>query len=648
MSSTGAALAAPTGVWGVPANGIQDAAHPDMTYLITLPPPTTTGFGPNPSGGVYSAVNYDFGEFPKQPVTPTLSLTASLALVGSNDRFLAGAGGGNLPVSATVTNTGSAGSPNLNWLISAASSGLNLSPSSAMNLSTGNSTPLTGYIIGSQVSAGTQTAILSVNGSLSTTNEPLGTVTSNALTIDPVLSRGSDATSALVVTPLAFGRIMQSGTAAAALTITSTGSHQLYSDLTLNGSTASGSDSNGSYSVKNTQAVTYNGTTTINNSGATTFNVTFSNSASGLISNGLAVISGSTGLFTGETLAAGTPVLPTLNVPYSATVLQQRALSPASGGPATPVTVPLPTTTGGYLYGAAVSLPSYSVMSLYDSSHATIVNVTGGGQAVQTGSGTPQYPAGSLVGSVSATTTLINSGGTVSVPVTVLAGAFGPISGSASLSVVSAEAPSVQDTKPYPSIGVAYNISNVGYAATGGTVLSNGSVVQSLGAPLSATIPAGSTLIAAGSNPIPLSSVVGYSGTAGTNSTFLNSSTNTIASAGTVTSSNVYGTVGSECDILASTALSSGTTVTMAWRNRNSSENGLSPVPGVLPAGVDWLTSDVVDIEGVPSALTFAMQMDFEDGINSVLDHPAGRTATVAGAYLAKWNPSANGGTAHG
>ena len=55
------------------------------------------------------------------------------------------------------------------------------------------------------------------------------------------------------------------------------------------------------------------------------------------------------------------------------------------------------------------------------------------------------------------------------------------------------------------------------------------------------------------------------------------------------------------------------------------------------------MTSDVVDIEGVPSNTTFAMQMSYDDGINTYFDGPTG-TATVAGSYIAKWNPNANGG----
>ena len=73
----------------------------------------------------------------------------------------------------------------------------------------------------------------------------------------------------------------------------------------------------------------------------------FSNTATGPI-NATASIPGNTGLFTGETLASGTPVLPTLAVPYTATVLAPRQLTPATGGPTTPFTVP--TATGGLLF----------------------------------------------------------------------------------------------------------------------------------------------------------------------------------------------------------------------------------------------------------------------------------------------------------
>ncbi len=280
---------------------------------------------------------------------------------------------------------------------------------------------------------------------------------------------------------------------------------------------------------------------------------------------------------------------------------------------------------------------TYAVTSTSDSNHVTNVYVTGTSNAVSSIDGvTP-------VGVVSATQTLVNSAGNTTVPLTVEADAFGPISGSASLSVVTAEAASVQDTKPYAPITLSYNINNVGYAATGGVSTSN-SNVQNFGAPLSATFSAGSEIAPSALNGSSLSSFVGYVGSAGSLSSYANYvSTNTLATAGTVNSSNVYGVVGSEADILASTMLAASTTISMAWRARDNAENGSFLDPSyktILPAGVKWLASDVVDIEGVGAASTagdptFAMQMSYDDGINTFLGGPPD-TASVAGSYIAK------------
>ena len=116
-----------------------------------------------------------------------------------------------------------------------------------------------------------------------------------------------------------------------------------------------------------------------------------------------------------------------------------------------------------------------------------------------------------------------------------------------------------------------------------------------------------------------------------------------MATAGSVNSSNVHGVVGSEADILASTTFAASTTISMAWRARDNAENGSFLDPSyktILPAGVKWLASDVVDIEGVGAASTagdptFAMQMSYDDGINTFLGG-APDTATVAGSYIAK------------
>ena len=63
------------------------------------------------------------------------------------------------------------------------------------------------------------------------------------------------------------------------------------------------------------------------------------------------------------------------------------------------------------------------------------------------------------VGQVTVSQTLVNSGGNIAVPLSIGAYALGPISGSASVSVATAEAASVNDTTNYAPVGLAYNIS---------------------------------------------------------------------------------------------------------------------------------------------------------------------------------------------
>ncbi len=503
LSATGGTLAAPAGSSNgtlAPPNGIDD---------IILPPPTGA-FAPSSSGGVYAAANYNFGEFPQTPISggtssssigkpplrpgvpsgggssPTLSasLSTSLAVVGyaygADPRFLAGpTGAGTLDLAATVANSANPGSNSLGWTISSLSTGVSLTPTGATGVAAGQSSLLTGTVIGTNLSPGTQNATLTVTGS-NTGGASLGT-SSASVPIDPVLSRGIDS-----VTTANFGRILQGAVATTAVTVTSAGSHDKYSNLTMNGGAfANASDANGSYSVSNSAAMTFDGTTTTNP--GVTVNGTFA-SVTGPIS-GTVAVPGNTGLFTGETLVSGTPILPTLNIPYSATVVQPRQLATATGGPATPFTVP--TTGGGLLYGAYVYVPtSYAVTSTNanpSSNYTTSVYVSGGT------AGAVSTVDGSSVGIVTPTQTLINSGGTITIPVTVEADALGPISGSASLSVVTAEAASVHDTTNYAPVGVAYKISNVGWAATGGVSPTN-SNVQTFGAPLSAYFPAGANL----------------------------------------------------------------------------------------------------------------------------------------------------------
>ena len=63
LSSTGATLTAPTGEGGNPANGVQDPGNPFAISSILLPSPTGP-FAPGGNGVVYSAVGYNFGQFP--------------------------------------------------------------------------------------------------------------------------------------------------------------------------------------------------------------------------------------------------------------------------------------------------------------------------------------------------------------------------------------------------------------------------------------------------------------------------------------------------------------------------------------------------------------------------------------------------------
>ena len=193
---------------------------------------------------------------------------------------------------------------------------------------------ITGTVNGTNLSAGTQNATLWV-APVSATGT-VGTSSSASVLIDPVLSRVINS-----VTAVNLGRVMEGATVASALTVTSTGAYANSSNLTMNRGSFSTSNSNGSvFTVSNAAATTYNGATTTSGT-SSFFHATFSSSVSGPTSGTAAIVPNS-GLFTGETLASGTPTLPTLNVPYTATVLQPRTLSVVSGGAATPISL-----TGG-------------------------------------------------------------------------------------------------------------------------------------------------------------------------------------------------------------------------------------------------------------------------------------------------------------
>ena len=101
--------------------------------------------------------------------------------------------------------------------------------------------------------------------------------------------------------------------------------------------------------------------------------------------------------------------------------------------------------------------------------------------------------------------------------------------------MTTAEAAAVNDTTPYPSLPVVYNISNVGYAATGGADPSNPNH-QLFGAPLSATIAAGNALAAPGANF--LSSWVVMAGSGGSNAVARSITPTTMLTSGAVNAAN--------------------------------------------------------------------------------------------------------------
>ena len=225
-----------------------------------------------------------------------------------------------------------------------------------------------------------------------------------------------------------------------------------------------------------------------------------------------------------------------------------------------------------------------------------------------------------------------NSGGAQSIALSISLDSYGPINGLAALNVTSAEAASVQDHTAYQPLPVFYSVANVGYAAAGGADPNNAGA-QLFGAPLSGIFTAGSHL----------SSRVAATGTAGPNSIATGFDGSTLSQT-SVNASNVTGTVGSTCDIIANSALDASANVTMAWRARNADENGSAFVNGnpastnwanVLPAGVAALTSDVVEIGGMPSGMSYALEMSYDDRINTLLDGP-GASATVDDAYVVK------------
>lgn len=127
----------------------------------------------------------------------------------------------------------------------------------------------------------------------------------------------------------------------------------------------------------------------------------------------------------------------------------------------------------------------------------------------------------------------------------------------------------------------------------------------------------------------------------------------------------LYGVVGSEAEIVASTALPAATDVSMTWRARTKGEahatkSTTSPTvglpvndPSLSETNGKWLTSDVVKVgftaaggtATVAAPAVYAMQMTFDNRINMALE-PAGTDASVTAEHdalrLAQLNTTTN------
>ena len=427
LGASGGTLSAPLGIGSVASNGTQDPAFPDELYDIVLPAPTGA-FAPNGSG-VYSAAGYNFGELPITPVSsgtvaagraltlsvpgggsalPNGSLSSVMTVAGGNNRFLAGPGAGVLSLTATVQNSASLGASAINWQISSMSGGLSFSPTSGTNLAAQSSSVLTGTLDGSGLSPGSQNLMLSFNGQTPGSGTNIATSTASAA-VDPVNSRGIDS-----VTTASFGRVMQGSIASSSFTVTSAGSHDTNSDLTMNAGSVSGTGVAGSFTATNGSPVLFNGTTTT--SPAVAISATFSNTATGPVSDSL-TLPGDAGLFTGETLASGTPVLPSLVVPYTATVIESRGIDSVTSA------------SFGRVMQGSIASSSFTVTSA--GSHDTNSDLT-----MNAGSVTGTGAAGSFIATISSP--VLFNGTTTTSPAVAVSATFsnsitGPVSDSLTL-----------------------------------------------------------------------------------------------------------------------------------------------------------------------------------------------------------------------
>lgn len=688
QNSSGGAIA----LSGSQASWLGSASSADTFSGIYLPPASIFGTTS------YQAVNYNFGEVqatrpspmpPPSPngifsrplfspsvpavpsntgggtILPAPSISTSLALRGASNRILIGpSNAGTLNLGGTVTNSAAAGSSALNWNATpAAGFGLSVNPPSGSNLAPLSSVTYNGTISGNGLTNnGTQTVSVTVGGSAVSGGAQVLSKTAS-VSVDYVASRPIDS-----VSTANFGRILQGATTdPVAVTVVSSGSHDQFTDLTMKQASNVAAVS-GNFNLSNPSAVAFNGTTT-----QATPTVTASFGTNGPATGNASFAST---LFTGESLASGgVQSLPNLNVPYAATVLAPRQMSTSvtiSGSPSNTLFVDGSASQGpgtGLLIGALLPLPAgaFTLQTSGGSDTTTMVNVGGtslSNELNSTGTG----PAAALI----ATQTLINGSSTgVDIPVTVGLfdkgqpdpgfGGLGISTVTAQLKAATAEAASVKDTTVYNAGTVTIQAFGMGAAVTGGP---DGLGNQQFGAPLSATIQANSKLVPtiSGSTASSLSSYVFASGTAGSSSTAYSQGNTATIGTGSVTSGNYTGAIGSQADILASTRLATSATVSMAWRNRNDYENAstlskslggpntppVTEIPTNLPPGIKWLLSDVVNVQGIPQGVSYAMQMGYSDDLNVALD---GESAALDSTYLAKLdatNTWGNAGTGAG
>lgn len=183
---------------------------------------------------------------------------------------------------------------------------------------------------------------------------------------------------------------------------------------------------------------------------------------------------------------------------------------------------------------------------------------------------------------------------------------YGTVAGSGALSVTSAEAASVGDTKAYKAMNVKYKV-NVGMANKY-TKKPTSAIDFSQATVLSASMAADSTLAGLASKLAPKGTL---------------QDPKNISVAATSLKSKLYGPVGSEAEILTSTAIPTASTVSMQWRVRTKGEahDPKATLPdSTMPSGCSWLASDVVKIDGIGGTVAYALQMTFDNRINLALD----------------------------